>query len=120
MATTVETLSNFIDGERVPSSGETEPVLNPATGEELARAPRSSAEDVDRAVGAARRAFGKWSQTTPAQRSEALLGIANVLEILGPDATGFFRRLLQGDVLRKGELADLHSPYHSRCERWAR
>ncbi len=42
MATTAETLSNFIDGEPAPSSGETEPVLNPATGEELARAPRST------------------------------------------------------------------------------
>ncbi|HEY4426673.1 MAG TPA: gamma-aminobutyraldehyde dehydrogenase [Solirubrobacteraceae bacterium] len=85
MATTVETLSNFIDGERVASSGETEPVLNPATGEEIARAPRSSAEEVSGAVAAARRAFGKWSQTTPAQRSEALLRIADVLEEHGEE-----------------------------------
>ena len=36
-----DTLSNFIDGEPVASEGgETEAVLNPATGEELARAPR--------------------------------------------------------------------------------
>ncbi len=76
MASTTETLSNFIDGERVASSGETEPVLNPATGEELARAPISSAEDVDRAVMAARRAFDGWSNTTPAQRAQALLAIA--------------------------------------------
>jgi betaine-aldehyde dehydrogenase len=81
MATTAQTLHNFIDGELVGSSGEaTEPVLNPATGEELARAPRSDAQDVDRAVAAARRAFGGWSQTTPQQRSEALLAIAAVLE----------------------------------------
>jgi malonate-semialdehyde dehydrogenase (acetylating)/methylmalonate-semialdehyde dehydrogenase len=60
MASAVETLSNFIDGERVASSGETEAVLNPATGEELARAPISSAEDVDRAVKAARGAFDAW------------------------------------------------------------
>ena len=37
-----ETLSNFIDGESVASGGETEAILNPATGEELARAPISS------------------------------------------------------------------------------
>src|SRR6478609_6808753 len=85
MATTVETLGNFIDGERVSASGDTEPVLNPATGEEIARAPRSSAEDVDRAVSAARRAFGKWSQTTPAQRAETLLAIAGVLEEHGEE-----------------------------------
>ena len=86
MATTAETLGNFIDGELVGASGDTtEPVLNPATGEEIARAPRSSAEDVDRAVKAARRAFEKWSQTTPQQRSEALLAIASVLEEHGEE-----------------------------------
>jgi betaine-aldehyde dehydrogenase len=85
MATTAQTLSNFIDGEPVASDAETEPVLNPATGEELARAPRSTPEDVDRAVRAARRAFDGWSRTTPAQRSEALLAIANVLEEHGEE-----------------------------------
>jgi betaine-aldehyde dehydrogenase len=86
MATTVETLSNFIDGERVGSSAEeTEPVLNPATGEELAHAPRSTAQDVDNAVGAARRAFAGWSQTTPRERSQALLAIAAVLEEHGEE-----------------------------------
>jgi betaine-aldehyde dehydrogenase len=85
MATTAETLSNFIDGERVASDAETEPVLNPATGEELARAPRSTPEDVDRAVRAARRAFDGWSTTTPAQRSQALLAIANVVEEHGEE-----------------------------------
>jgi len=80
MASTADILSNFIDGERVRSDGETEAVLNPATGEELARAPKSSAEDVDRAVRAARRAFDGWSQTTPAQRSQALLALADMVE----------------------------------------
>ena len=78
MASTAETLSNFVDGELVPAEGDTEPVLNPATGEELARAPVSSAEEVGRAVAAARRAFDGWSQTTPAQRAEALLALADV------------------------------------------
>jgi betaine-aldehyde dehydrogenase len=80
MATATEELQNFIDGEPSPSQGETEPVLNPATGEELARAPKSSAEDVDRAVAAARRAFDGWSTTTPAQRAEALLALAGKVE----------------------------------------
>jgi acyl-CoA reductase-like NAD-dependent aldehyde dehydrogenase len=65
----IETLSNFIDGERVASTGDTEPVLNPATGEEMARAPISTAEDVDHAVRAARAAFEGWSTSTPARRS---------------------------------------------------
>jgi betaine-aldehyde dehydrogenase len=85
MATTTKTLSNFIDGESVASGGDSEPVLNPSTGEELAQAPRSTPEDVDRAVRAARTAFGGWSQTTPAQRAEALLGMADVLEEHGDE-----------------------------------
>jgi betaine-aldehyde dehydrogenase len=80
MATTMDVLQNFIDGEPVASGGETEAVLNPATGEELARAPISSAEDVDRAVQAARRAFEGWSATMPAQRAGALLAIADLIE----------------------------------------
>src|ERR1039457_4702242 len=85
MATTADVLSNFIDGELVDSGGESEPVLNPATGEEMARAAISTAEGVDRAASAARRAFDGWSQTTPAQRSEALLAIADVIEEHGDE-----------------------------------
>ena len=80
MAITAGTLENFIGGERVPSQGESESVLNPATGEELARAPKSTAADVDRAVGAARRAFTSWSGTTPAQRAQALLALADLVD----------------------------------------
>jgi betaine-aldehyde dehydrogenase len=85
MASTIETLSNFIDGERAAFDGDTEPVLNPATGEEIARAPVSGAEDVDRAVKAARRAFEGWSNTTPAQRAQALLRIADLIEEHGEE-----------------------------------
>src|ERR1700733_7216689 len=85
MASTTETLSNFIDGESVASSGETEAILNPATGEEIARAPISSPEDVDRAVKAARGAFDGWSGTTPAQRAQALLALADLIEEHGDE-----------------------------------
>jgi betaine-aldehyde dehydrogenase len=85
MASTTETLSNFIDGERVAWSGETEAVLNPATGEELARAPITSAEGVDRAVKAARGAFDDWSNRTPAQRAQALLSLAELVEEHGEE-----------------------------------
>jgi betaine-aldehyde dehydrogenase len=85
MARTEGILSNLIDGELAASPGETEPVLNPATGEELARAPRSTAADVDRAVGAARRAFDRWSTTTPAERSRALLALAELIEEHGEE-----------------------------------
>jgi betaine-aldehyde dehydrogenase len=82
MATAVQTLQNFIDGTPVdPASGETAPVINPATGDEIARAPVSGPEDVDRAVAAARRAFESgWSTTTPGERALALLRIADAIE----------------------------------------
>jgi betaine-aldehyde dehydrogenase len=79
-AQNVTTLHNFIDGEPVLANGELEPVLNPATGEELARAANSSAEDVSRAVAAARRAFAPWSQSTPGERSQALLAMAQLVQ----------------------------------------
>jgi betaine-aldehyde dehydrogenase len=85
MASTLDTLSNFIDGERSSFDSETEPVLNPATGEELARAPRSGPEEVGRAVAAARRAFDGWAASTPAQRSQALLAIADLIEENGEE-----------------------------------
>ncbi|HEY0515561.1 MAG TPA: gamma-aminobutyraldehyde dehydrogenase [Solirubrobacteraceae bacterium] len=85
MASTAETLTNFIDGARVAGGGETEPVLNPATGEELAQAPVSSPEEVDRAVRAARAAFEGWANTTPGERARALLAIADLIEEHGEE-----------------------------------
>jgi betaine-aldehyde dehydrogenase len=77
----VRKLENFIDGAFRPSlDGASEPVLNPANGEEIAQAPLSGAADVDLAVAAARRAFDGWSQTTPAERASALLGLAAAIE----------------------------------------
>jgi betaine-aldehyde dehydrogenase len=75
-----ETLRNFIDGEPALWEGEDEAILNPATGEELARAPLSSPEEVDRAVRAAHRAFPGWSGATPAERSGALFALAGLIE----------------------------------------
>ena len=71
----------FIDGEFTDGAdGEWRKVLNPATGEVVAEMPECSAEDVDRAVGAARKAFEKWLDSTPAERSRMLHGLADVLE----------------------------------------
>jgi betaine-aldehyde dehydrogenase len=79
-------LLNFIDGQPVAAvSGETEPIVNPATGEELGRVQRSGAEDVDGAVRAARGAFEAWSQTTPAERSAALLALATAVDEHGEE-----------------------------------
>ena len=82
MATAEKTrLQNFIGGEFVdPAEGATEPVLNPATGESIAEAPLSGQEDVNRAVEAARGAFEGWAATTPGERSQALLKLADAIE----------------------------------------
>src|SRR5213593_3548005 len=55
-------------------------VLNPATGETIAEVPRASAEDVDRAVQAAKKALVEWRETTPGERAELLLKLADVLD----------------------------------------
>ena len=81
MTTVTQHLQNFIDGESVDAAeGRTDPVLNPATGEEIGQAPSSGREDVERAVAAARRAFDSFSATTPAQRQNLLLKLADVIE----------------------------------------
>jgi aminobutyraldehyde dehydrogenase len=46
--------------------------------------PEASTTQVDRAVAAARRAFGHWSRSTPAARASALLRIADRLEAEAP------------------------------------
>jgi betaine-aldehyde dehydrogenase/aminobutyraldehyde dehydrogenase len=62
------------------ASGETMEVLNPASEEVLAEVPRCSAEDVDEAVEAAKKALPEWLDSTPSERSELLLALARVLE----------------------------------------
>src|SRR5215213_9264657 len=76
----VKTYQQFIGGEFVDSaSGETLDVENPANGQVIAKVPASSAEDVNRAVDAAEKAFESYKQTTPQDRSLMLLKIADAL-----------------------------------------
>ena len=78
----VETKQQLIGGRWVDSaSGETIEVENPANGQVIARVPKSSAEDVDRAVRAAQKAFDDgWKDSTPQDRSLALLKLADAIE----------------------------------------
>ena len=74
-------LQNFIGGEwRDAGSGATDEVLNPATGESLGVVPASDAADVDAAVAAAHEAFATWGRTTPRERAEKLLALADAVE----------------------------------------
>jgi len=77
----VETLSNFVGGAWVASSGGgTVNVYNPARGEVIARTPLSTAADVDRAVRAAATAFPGWSETAPVARARVLFAFKAKLE----------------------------------------
>jgi len=60
-----------------PGQEAKEPILNPRTGALILEVPEASPAQVDRALSAARRAFASWSRTTPAERSAALLRIAD-------------------------------------------
>lgn len=75
------TVTNFIDGQKVNAlSGETYDLVSPVTGRVFATAPRSGPEDVDKAMGAAARAFESWKETTPAQRQNILNKLADAFE----------------------------------------
>src|SRR5207245_303436 len=73
----------FTGGRWVDSaSGKTFDTLDPATGEVLASVAEGSAEDVDRAVAAARRSFdsGVWRDLPPAERARALWRVGDMIE----------------------------------------
>jgi betaine-aldehyde dehydrogenase len=74
-------LQNFVGGRYVPTvEGRTSGVVDPSTGEEYVRAPVSGAADVDAALRCAADAFETWRDSTPAERSLALLRFATAIE----------------------------------------
>jgi malonate-semialdehyde dehydrogenase (acetylating)/methylmalonate-semialdehyde dehydrogenase len=76
----VRMLKNYVNGQWVDAGVETLEVRNPATNQTLARVPLSTAEDVDRAVIAARAAFPAWRATPVLERARYLFRFKNVLE----------------------------------------
>jgi 1-pyrroline dehydrogenase len=81
MSTTVEQARNYVGGEWVDAvEGGTQEVINPATGEVIGEVPRGGRADVDRAVEAAKQALPEWRETTPQERAEALLKLADALD----------------------------------------
>ena len=71
----------FIDGSWVASRGRKPfETVNPATEAVLSRCDTANATDVDAAVQAARRAFRKWSRTSPGERAKYLYRIARRIQ----------------------------------------
>ena len=71
----------YIDGAWVPSAGTgTIDVINSTTEEVMGRIPEGTADDVDKAVAAAKRAFPAWSQTSKEERGKYLQRITEGLQ----------------------------------------
>src|SRR6188508_1454572 len=103
----VTRISHWIDGQRVEgTSGRSGPVYNPATGEQSGEVDFASAEEVDAAVGAARRALEGWRTMSLSRRTELFFRIRELVH----DHSDDLARLLtleHGKVLSdaKGEVA---------------
>jgi 1-pyrroline dehydrogenase len=81
MSVTVSTFQNFVGGKWVDAAeGGTAEIINPATGDTIAEVPDGTQADVDRAVEAAKAALPEWLETTPGERAEMMLKLADALE----------------------------------------
>ena len=93
MAVTARTFQNYIGGEWVDAvSGETFESVSPATGEVLGVFPTSGAEDVERAVAAAKKAYEEWRLVPAPKRGEILFRFARLLEEQKDDVTDLMTR----------------------------
>ncbi|MFG2886030.1 aldehyde dehydrogenase family protein [Streptomyces sp. NPDC048297] len=71
----------FIDGEFTEAAdGKVFKTVSPSTEEVLSEVAQAGAEDVDRAVRAARKAFGKWSALPGSERAKYLFRIARIIQ----------------------------------------
>lgn len=78
--TIVQTVKNYINGEWVESSsGRTQEVFNPATGEVIAHVPISTKKDVDMAVAAAKEAFRTWKDVPVPKRARIMFKFQQLL-----------------------------------------
>jgi len=75
----------FIDGKFVAGEGPPQDVLDPASGEVIARVNEASEAQVGRAVAAAEAAFTGWGRTVPRDRAAALLKLADAIEANGQE-----------------------------------
>jgi aldehyde dehydrogenase (NAD+) len=97
----------FIDGKWVDgATGKTQNVFSPATGELLATVAQADEVDVDTAVKAARKAFGKWKHTSPAERAVYLNKIADALEAK-KEHFAFVETLDNGKPIRETMAVDI-------------
>jgi acyl-CoA reductase-like NAD-dependent aldehyde dehydrogenase len=81
MSVTVSTFQNLVGGKWVDAAeGGTAEIINPSTGDTIGEVPNGTQADVDRAVDAAKAALPEWLETTPGERAEVLLKLADALD----------------------------------------
>ena len=98
-----------IGGERHEAAdGRTFDTFDPATGQAIAEVPYAGAEDVDRAVRAAREAFddGRWSGVSAAKRTRAMLALADAVEA-NADELAQLESLDNGKPLKLAKRVDV-------------
>ena len=82
----LEELKNFVNGQfAATAEGRASDIIDPSTGEAYARAPVSGPADVDAALRCAEAAREGWRDTTPAERSLALLRMADAVQARAAD-----------------------------------
>jgi malonate-semialdehyde dehydrogenase (acetylating)/methylmalonate-semialdehyde dehydrogenase len=74
------TLKNYVGGKWQESTGELRDVVNPATGNVIARVPDSTPSEVADAVAAAKEAFQEWRHTSVVQRTRPFFHLKHLLE----------------------------------------
>jgi hypothetical protein len=105
----LETGRLFINGEwQDAASGKTFDTYNPATGQVLARVAEGDAEDVDRAVKAAREAFenGPWARMDGRKRGRVLYAIADALEARA-DELARLETMNNGKPVKEARMFDI-------------
>src|SRR3954470_1813724 len=105
-----------IDGAwATPTGGRVVDVINPATEEPIGQAHLAGAEEIDRAVRAARAALGPWSATTPEERAAVL---ARAAELIGERAQEIARTITLevGSPRAIAEWQALAAPPHLQSE----
>ena len=113
---------NFIGGKWVaPVSGEYFDVITPISGRAYTKAARSGAQDVELALDAAHAAADKWGRTSPSERSNLLLKIADRLEA-NLELLAYAETVDNGKPIRETLNADIpltvdHFRYFAGCLR---
>ena len=113
--TPVKPAKLIINGEHVDAaSGETFTTINPATEEPITEVAKAGAEDVDRAVKAARTAFdsGPWPKMKPAERQRILWRLGDLILEHG-DELGRLETLDNGKPIFESRQIDV--PMVANC-----